>query len=123
MRDLAELAGDLGAADTAAPFLDLVGAPALGRGSTPEVDLQAWQLRTRPATTTAVSWVHELRRLPWRRRPGFLWYAAMLTDVELRLADPNLPPGRVPLLKARLRRLRRGVKALPGAWRSVRRFE
>jgi len=123
LRDLAELALDLGAADTAAPFLDLVGAPALGRGSTRGADLQAWQLRTRPATTTAVSWVHELRRLPWHRRPAYLWYAAMLTDVELRLAEPNLAPGRVPLLKARLRRLRRGVKALPGAWRSVRRFK
>jgi len=122
LRDLAELALDLGAADTAAPFLDLVGAPPLGRGSTRGTDLQAWQLRTRPTTTTAVSWLHELRRLPWHRRPGYLWYAATLTDVELRLAEPNLAPGRVPLLKARLRRLRRGVRALPGAWRSVRRF-
>jgi len=123
LRDLAELALELGAPDTAAPFLDLVGAPMLGRGSTRGTDLQAWRLRTRPATPTAVSWVHELRRLPWHRRPAYLWYATMLTDVELRLAEPNLPPGRVQLLKARLRRLRRGVRALPGAWWSVRRFK
>ncbi len=123
LRGLAELARDLGAADTAAPFLDEVGAPAVGRGSTRADDLLAWQLRTQPADVTAVSWVHELRRLPWRRRPGYLWYAATLSDVELRLADPGLPPGRIPLLRARLRRLRRGLAALPDAVRSVSTIE
>jgi Uncharacterised nucleotidyltransferase len=121
LRHLAELAHDLGAADTAAPFLELVGAPAVGRGSTAAADLHAWQLRTQPADVTAVSWVHELRRLPLYRWPGYLWYAATLSDVELRLADPNLPPGRVPLMRARARRLRRGMRALPEAWRVVRR--
>jgi hypothetical protein len=123
LRDLAELALDLGAADTAAPFLDRVGAPAVGRGTTRHADLHAWHLRTRPADVTAVSWVHELRRLPWYRRPGYLWYAATLSDVELRLAHPNLPPGRLPLWQARARRLRRGLRALPGALRSVRTIE
>ncbi|HET7071772.1 MAG TPA: hypothetical protein VFI40_13175, partial [Nocardioides sp.] len=119
LRHLAELARDLGAADTAAPFLDLVGAPAVGRGTTKPADLHDWRLRTQPANTTAVSWVHELRRLPWYRWPGYLWYAATLSDVELRLAEPNLPPGRLPLLRARVRRLRRGLAALPKAVRSV----
>ena len=53
LRDLAELARDLGAADTAAPFLDRVGAPAVGRGSTDPADLRAWELRTQPDATTA----------------------------------------------------------------------
>lgn len=119
--ELAELARDLGAADTAAPFLDQIAAPPLGRGTTDAAYLQAWRLRTQPAASTAVSWVHELRRLPWQRWPAYLWYAAWLSDVELRLAEPNLPPGRLPLLKARARRLRRGVKALPAAWRAVTR--
>lgn len=121
LRDLAELARDLGAADTAAPFLDRVAAPSLGRGSTDPTDLRAWLLRTQPRASTAVSWVHELRRLPWRRRPAYLWYAAWLSDVELRLAEPNLAPGRLPLLGARARRLRRGLAALPAAWRAVAR--
>jgi CDP-glycerol glycerophosphotransferase (TagB/SpsB family) len=123
LRGLAELARDLGAADTAAPFLDQVGAPPLGRGSTRADDLRAWQLRTQPADVTGVSWVHELRRLPWHRWPGYLWYAATLSDVELRLADPGLPPGRIPLLRARVRRLRRGLAALPDAVRSVSTIE
>jgi hypothetical protein len=123
LRHLAELARDLGAADTAAPFLDLVGAPAVGRGTTKPADLHDWRLRTQPANTTAVSWVHELRRLPWYRWPGYLWYAATLSDVELRLAEPNLPPGRLPLLRARVRRLRRGLAALPKAVRSVSSIE
>jgi hypothetical protein len=117
--DLAELARDLGAADTVAPFLDRLGAPPVGRGTTDQNDLDAWHLRTMPATPTAVSWVNELRRIPWYRWPGYLWYAAMLSDVELRLADPHLPEGRGPLMRARLRRLRRGLVALPGAVRSV----
>lgn len=119
--DLARFAADLGAADTAAPFLDRVGAPAVGRGTTEPADLRAWDLRTRPADVTAVSWVHELRRLPWSRRPGFLWYAACLTEPELRLSEPDLPPGRSAVLRARVRRLRRGLSALPAAVRSVRR--
>lgn len=123
LRGLAELARDLGAADTAAPFLDQVGAPPLGRGSTRADDLRAWQLRTQPADVTGVSWVHELRRLPWYRRPGYLWYAATLSDVEIRLAHPGLAPGRLPLLRARLRRLRRGLAALPDAVRSVSTIE
>jgi len=120
LRDLADLARDLGAADTAAPFLSAVGAPAVGRGSTGRADLHAWQLRTQPADATAVSWVAELRRLPKRAWPRYLWYAATLSDTELRLAEPGLAPGRSSLLRARGRRLRRGLGALPHALRNVR---
>jgi hypothetical protein len=119
LRDLAELARDLGAADTAAPFLDRVGAPPLGRGTTSSDDERAWRLRTQPDASVA-GWVEELRRLPLRRWPRYLWYAAFLTEGELRLDDPGLPPGRKALLSARLRRLARGLRAIPGAWRSVR---
>jgi hypothetical protein len=120
LRDLADLARELGAADTAAPFLAAVEAPAVGRGSTTSSDLHAWKLRTEPADATAVSWVAELRTLPKRSWPRYLWYAAWLSEHELRMADPSLPPGRVALLRARGRRLRRGIAALPGAVRDVR---
>lgn len=118
-RALAELAHQLGASDTAAPFLDALGAPAVGRGSTTPTDLRAWRLRTHPADPTAVSWVEELRRRRKREWPRFLWYAATLSDTELRLAQPGLPPGRGALLQARVRRLRRGVGAVPAALRSI----
>jgi Uncharacterised nucleotidyltransferase len=119
VRDLADLARDLGAADTAAPFLDRVGAPAAGRGSTRPVDLRAWALRTDP-DASVTGWVDELRRLPWRERPRFLWYAAFLTEDELRLDDPSMPPGRAAVVRARLARLRRGLRAVPGSWRRTR---
>lgn len=120
LRDLAELARDLGAADTAAPFLDRVGAPSPGRGTTDPADLRAWRLRTQPHASVA-GWVDQLRHLPPYRWPRFLWYATFLTEDELRLDDPNLPPGRRALLGARVRRLRRGLRGLPGAVGSVRR--
>jgi len=118
LRDLAELAHQLGAADTAAPFLDRVGAPPLDRGSTARDDLRAWRLRTQPDASIA-GWVEELRRLPLRRWPRYLWYAAFLTEGELRLDDPGLAPGRSALLAARSRRLVRGLRALPRAVRGV----
>ena len=123
LRDLAVLADALGAADTAAPFLRAVGAPPIGVGSLSAADLRAWRLRTEPSDATAVSWVAELRRLPPRAWPRYLWYAAWLSEHELRLAEPNLPPGRRAAWNARLRRLRRGLTALPAAARSVRQPE
>jgi hypothetical protein len=119
LRDLAGLARALGAADTAAPFLRAVGAPPIGLGSTSAADLRAWRLRTEPSDSTAVSWVEELRHLPLRAWPRYLWYAAVLSDHELRLADPDLPDERKALVAARLRRLRRGMAAAPGAVRTV----
>jgi hypothetical protein len=119
LRDLALLARTLGAADTAAPFLRALGAPTIGLGSTSAADLRAWRLRTEPSDTTAVSWVEELRHLPPRAWPRYLWYAAVLSDDELRMADPSLSTDRAALARARLRRLRRGLSALPAALRSV----
>jgi hypothetical protein len=118
LRDLAELAHDLGAADTTAPFLDRVGAPQVGRGTISVEDHRAWRLRTQPDASVA-GWLDELRRLPKRRWPRFLWYAAVLTEDELRLDDPLLPPGRRAVLGARVRRLRRGLGAVPRAWRRL----
>jgi hypothetical protein len=119
LKDLAELADQLGAADTAAPFLDEVGAPPVGRGTLRGDDRRAWDLRTRPDASVA-GWLDELRQRPWRQWPRFLWYAAVLTEDELRMDDPGLPPGRRAVAGARLRRLGRGLRALPTAWRSVR---
>lgn len=116
---VATRAVELGAADTAAPFLDAVEAPAVGRGSWSGAQRHDWLLLTKPVDSTAVSWVEELRRLPVHSWPRYLWYAAWLSEVELRLADPFLPPGRRAVAGARMRRLKRGLRALPGAFRSV----
>lgn len=118
LRDLAELAVTLGAADTAAPFLDAVGVPTLGRGSTAAADLRAWQLRTRPQASIA-GWLGGVRDVPLRKVPAYLWYAVWLSEQELRLDDPNLPAGRAAVRRARLRRLRRGMQGAPAALRSL----
>jgi glycosyltransferase involved in cell wall biosynthesis len=119
LHGLGALARDLGAADTVAPFLSAVGAPNDGIGSTSQEDLHAWRLRTQPAWRVA-TWMEGLRSRPVRSWPGYLWYAAMLTDAELRRAHPELAPGRIPLLRLRVARLRRGLRAVPTAWRNVR---
>jgi hypothetical protein len=93
----------------------------VGRGTTSADDLRAWRLRTEPASSTAVGWIEELRRLPKRAWPGYLWYAAVLSEEELRLQDPSLPEGRAAVWGARGKRLRRGLAAMPSAVRSVRR--
>ena len=119
LADLASLAHQLGAPDTARPFLELLDAPVVGVGSTSDDDLRAWQLRTNPGKRTAVGWIEELRRRPRRSWPGYLWYALVLSEKELRMADPSLPEGRGVILRARIRRLRRGLGALPSAVRQV----
>jgi CDP-glycerol glycerophosphotransferase (TagB/SpsB family) len=123
LRDLAKLASELGAADTASSFVAAVGAAPVGLGSTRPEDLRAWRLRTQPTRATAVSWVDTLQHLPKRSWPRYLWYAATLSDTEMRLANPGLAPGRLALLRARGRRLRRGLRALPQAVRHVRALE
>ena len=119
LRGLGVLAGELGAADTAAPFLSAAGAPNDALGSTAPADLHAWRLRTQPAWRVA-TWMEGLRKQPVHRWPGYLWYAAVLTDDELRIAHPDLASGRIALLRLRLRRLRRGWRALPAALSAVR---
>ena len=103
------------------------GRPVPARGRRP-ADRGRVTRRRRPAglapahrapDATAVSWVAELRRLPLRAWPRYLWYAAWLSDHELRMADPELPDSRQALTRARWRRLRRGLAALPDALRSV----
>jgi glycosyltransferase involved in cell wall biosynthesis len=123
LREVAELARDLGASDTAEPFLSRVGAPAVGRGATSAQDLRTWRLRTEPARTTTISWVAELGRQPLRHWPRYLWYAAFLSEEELRLAEPDLAAGSRAVWGARARRLRRGLSAMPAAVASVRRSD
>ena len=117
--ELARLAEATGAADTLRPFLDRLGAPRVGVGSTPVADLHAWQLRTHSSGVKTVSWVYQLRQAPMRQRLPLLWHALILTEAEIRRAQPDAAPGALGLLGARVRRLRWGLKDLPRAARLV----
>ena len=118
-RELAELAVVTGASDTLRPFLDAVGAPRLGEGSTLAEDLQAWQIRTSSTGVKSVSYLYQLRRTPLRRVIPFLWHAVVLTEAEIRRSQPDAAPGAWGLFKARLRRLKWGLSQVPRAARIV----
>ena len=114
-RELAELAVATGAADTLRPFLDEVGAPRLGEGSTALEDLQAWRIRTSATGVKSVQYLYQLRRTPLRRLVPFLWHALVLTEAEIRRAQPDAAPGAWGLFEARARRLKWGLSHVPRA--------
>lgn len=118
LADLGRLAGAIGAPDTAAPFLEALGAPNEGLGQTAPEDLRAWRMRTQRSWRVA-TWIDDARHQRLRSLPVYLWRAVVLSESEVRMADPTLSPGRAALARARVRRLRRGVAALPSAIRSV----
>ncbi len=118
LSELGELARDIGAADTAAPFLAAVGARNAGLGTTAAADLHAWRLRTQAAWRTA-TWLEGLRHEPLRGLPAYLWNAVFLSEAELRMADPTLSHGRRSVRRARIRRLRRGMAALPQGFQTL----
>lgn len=120
LRDLAELAAETGAADTLRPFLDALGAPALGVGSTPVEDLQAWRIRTSSSGVKVVPYLYQLRRVPVREKLPLLWHALVLTEAEIRRAQPDAAPGAWGLFRARVRRLRWALRHLPRAAGIVR---
>lgn len=116
---LAELAGlalDTGASDTLRPFLDALGAPRLGEGSTSPQDLAAWRVRTASSGgVKTVPYLYQLTRLPVRRWPRLLWHALVLTEAEIRRDQPEAAPGAWGLFRARVRRLGWGLRDLPKA--------
>jgi hypothetical protein len=119
LRALAELAAETGAADTLRPFLDALGAPAAGVGSTPIEDLQAWRIRTSSSGVKTVPYLYQLKRVPVREKLPLLWHALVLTEAEIRRSQPQAAPGSWGLFRARVCRLRVASRHLPRAARIV----
>ena len=116
--DLAVLCRDTGANDTLAPLLaDLEVAPLEAPTAYP---IEPWRIRQRTTGLRSVGWVTELTSGPWRRRPRRFVHALVLTEAEIRHAQPDAAPGAWGLFRARLRRLRWGLRDLPRAIRIVR---
>lgn len=120
LTDLAELAARTGCADTLRDFLDSLGAPPIGVGTSDPDELAAWNLYRTGGRVTGLAWLEELRRKPWHQRPRVLWHAVMFTEDELRFKFPDAPAGRRGIWLARYWRLRQAVKALPEARRVMR---
>ncbi|RYU13678.1 nucleotidyltransferase family protein [Nocardioides iriomotensis] len=118
LSQLAQVCAVTGANETLAPLLERLGVAPL---PAPTFDTTAWRIRTQTTSVKTVGWVTELSALPWRRLPGRLWHALVLTEAEIRNSFPDAAPGRWGLFTARIRRLRAGLRDLPTAVRVVRR--
>ncbi|YAL84093.1 nucleotidyltransferase family protein [Dermacoccaceae bacterium W4C1] len=113
--DLSELARRTWCMDTLAPLLGPLGIR-LPRPSTSEYrrDLAKWEVRRRDNSPTS-AWLAEMRSEPVATWPRQLWRAAFLPGPMFREYHPETPQGSAALVQARVRRLGRGVKALPHA--------
>ncbi len=120
LRELAELAAATGAADTLAPFLDRVGAPAIGRGSSDPKEVADWNLHKAGKAAPGLVWLEELRQHPLRRWPQVVRRALAVMEPEL-LASRGV---RTWPAKARyvLSRCLRAIRMLPSALREWRRL-
>lgn len=123
LADLADLAVAIGSDVTLSPLLVAVEAPVRRGTAMSPADYEAWRLRVDVSGVLALPWLLELRRLSWSRRPVFLWVALASDEHALRRGSPDLPPGRRALVGARVRRIRRGLRALPAAVRALPRLD
>ncbi len=118
--ELAQLAQETGSAETLQPVLSRLGVAVAGERSAAPADLVAWRTRTASTGVKTVPWLAELARTPLRQLPGRLVHAFLLTEAEIRDAQPQAAPGRWGLFRARLRRLAWGLRDLPRAVSIVR---
>ena len=114
LADLSEFASTVGAGTTLAEWLREIGAPDPLNDAASAEALHSWHARTTRAPST--KWVQHVLALPWRQRPQALRQAVFPSDDEIReyhqLAGETIS-------QARWRRIRRGLRHLPGALRSA----
>lgn len=117
--DLAGLAADTGSADTAAPFLDRVGAPPVGRGTTDAAVLTQWRMRQASTEVPMLYRIEELRTSRLRDWPAIIWRASTPTLEDIPAGETR---GRLTVAWIRVRRTVRGAWRAPRAtfvrWRS-----
>lgn len=118
--DLSRLAAATGASHALAPFLRRVGAPVRPATVPLAIPTADWDLRSQTHTVEVFPWLVGLGREPWWRRPAFVWRAWRTGDQAVRRDGTS---DRRAVALARRARLRRGVRALPGAVREYRRLK
>jgi hypothetical protein len=116
---LAQVAGATGAAETLEPVLAAIGLR-VASAAEHATSMTDWRIRTSSTGVTSVGWVMELFRTPLHRWPATLLRAVLLTEAEIRDAQPDAAPGPWGLLRARLRRLGWGLRDVPRAVRIIR---
>ncbi|PPH27056.1 hypothetical protein C5C37_14695 [Rathayibacter sp. AY1F9] len=114
-------AEELGAVQTAQPFLDALGIRARA-GEVPAAELRAWRINASSPHASA-GWVQAVRAAGWRQRPLLLARAVFPAPHALRAADPAIGPRRIDVAAGWWRRLRRGARTAPLAWDHLRRTD
>src|SRR4051794_9236076 len=116
---LTQVAAATGAAETLEPVLSALGVQVHSSAEL-ATSMTDWRIRTSSTGVTSVGWIMELRRTPLRRWPAILRHAVLLTEAEIRDAQPDAAPGVWGLWRARLRRLGWGLRDVPRAVRIIR---
>ena len=108
-----------GANDTVGPFLRLTGISAVPGPSASPQEREGWRVLVTTQHAPSTEWMVALRRARPRTWPSLIWHAFWLNEAEIRLVEPEAPPGRWGLFLARCHRAWRGLKGLPAAIRVV----
>lgn len=120
--ELSGIAPVLGAGVTLEPFISrLPGGVSSGQESPVSLQLAEWQMLLESRHVHSVAAVNDLLRAPLYRWPQLAWRSLFPPEHELRNIVPTSNPGWTNLQRARLARLRFGLRDLPRAVRTVRR--
>lgn len=114
-------ARELGATQTAAPFLRMLGV-AVAADPAPSRELQLWRLKAETRGNVS-AWLLEARRARGIERVRVVLRAVLPGSAELRRLHPDLPPGIRGLVLGWTGRWRSGLRELPrtvSAFRSAR---
>ena len=108
-----------GANDTVGPFLRLTGISAVPGPTVSRQEREDWRVLVTTQHAPSTEWMVALRRSrPWAW-PSLIWRSFWLNEAEIRLVEPQAPPGPWGLFLGRCHRAWRGLKGLPAAARVV----
>jgi hypothetical protein len=115
----AELVAGSGANETMRGFLDLCGVSPVPGVVATNRELDDWRVLVTTQYAPSSEWMVALRRTPAWCWPALAWRAFWMTEEEVRLVEPDAPPGRWGLMRARVHRSWRGIRGLGAAFRVV----
>ena len=112
MLDLIALAEETGAVGPLRPFLSALVIPGSQIPAPSDAHQAEWEFWVNAPEST--QWLLLLKQTPLRDWPRTIWYALMLTDVEVRVLLGSRDEAAT-ITQLRLRRLRRGARTMPKA--------
>lgn len=121
--ELAALAADTGSSETLRPLLERVGVSAQTGPWSDRESLRHWRARTQNAGIYTTSWLIELGKTPWHRKPGLIWRALFLPSDELLSSHVGLDPTRSNIVRLQAKRWGRALRHLQQGLQAARRTE